>query len=298
MFKRTFWLVVLVVALTSPQLHAQSPFGLNANAKDGEIGLTAGVTGYQGDLAEQAISLDHAFGGGGLFFRYHMNKRHALRFFGNIMVINGEDSKINTEEGQLARSVPFRNQMTELGVTYQFNLLPFIGGVPRYAFGPYLFAGAAYLAHNPEGELFDTWYELEPIQTEGAGYNTNTFAIPYGVGINYSLGRSLINIGVELSHRFTFTDRLDDVSDTHSEALTELASGSGRLGGAVKRQLILSAPSVLEDYPQASQLSDIPDEAVREAARQKAGNPRGNPERNDAYWYLGFTVSKSIRRMF
>jgi hypothetical protein len=35
-----------------------------------------------------------------------------------------------------------------------------------------------------------------------------------------------------------------------------------------------------------------------EAAQELEGGFRGNPDRNDAYWYFGVTVSKSVRRIF
>lgn len=272
--------------------------GAQVRAQDGEYGITAGFAGYQGDIAEQAIGFGDAIGGGGLFFRYHFNERNAIRVNANYILISGDDTEADDRFRQVDRAITFRNQIIEVGANYQFNILPFVAGSPRYRFAPYLFAGAAFVSHNPQGVLFEEWYDLAPLATEGEEYSTSTFAIPYGIGANFSLGRNLVNVGVELSHRFTFTDYLDDVSDSYSNQLDELASGTGDLNPDVKRQLLLSVPSVLTAYPNAQSIDDIPDEIVRDAASNAAGKVRGNPDRNDGYWYLGFTVSKSIRRMF
>ena len=59
--------------------------------------------------------------------------------------------------------------------------------------------------------------------TEGQGdsaypdrkpYNTMGFCIPFGVGVKYAINDRM-NIGLEITHRFTTTDYLDDVSKTY-----------------------------------------------------------------------------------
>src|SRR5690606_37174771 len=65
-------------------------------------------------------------------------------------------------------------------------------------------------------------YRLKPIGTEGQTnnafkdrrYYNFSISIPVGVGFKYWV-KPRLNLGIELSNRFTFTDYLDDVSKTY-----------------------------------------------------------------------------------
>lgn len=62
---------------------------------------------------------------------------------------------------------------------------------------------------------------LKPLSTEGQGfpggaepYSNFGIAIPFGFGMRKSINRTL-GIKLELTHRFTFTDYIDDVSTVY-----------------------------------------------------------------------------------
>jgi hypothetical protein len=82
-------------------------------------------------------------------------------------------------------------------------------GIGAFTYDPYAFT-------NGQKEF------LRPLGTEGqlAGYqgrkpyNTLAMCIPIGVGIKYNLSEK-INFSIEVAHRFTTTDYLDDVSTTY-----------------------------------------------------------------------------------
>ena len=267
-----------------------------AHAQDADYGASLGFTGYQGDVAQQDVEFGDAAGGGGLFLRYHFTPQHAIRASANYFLITGDDTEKSEDFRRIDRAVTFRNSIIEFGVNYQYNILPFSAGSKRANAAPYVFLGISGISHSPQGQLYEEWYDLPDLQTEGEEYNTFSLAIPYGVGFTYSLGRNLINIGVEFGHRFTFTDYLDDVSDTYNTNLAgELSSP---LSTEEKQRALLAVPSVTVAFPNAESVDDIPEEIIRQAVANRAGDIRGNPDRNDAYWYLGFTVSKSIRRIF
>ncbi len=78
-------------------------------------------------------------------------------------------------------------------------------------------------SYDPYAYLNKQKIFLRSLATEGQGsaaypdrkpYNTMAFAFPLGVGVKYAIN-DRINVGAEVTHRFTTTDYLDDVSTTY-----------------------------------------------------------------------------------
>ena len=82
---------------------------------------------------------------------------------------------------------------------------------------------------NPMGEYFDnathtsSWVPLRPLRLEGLGmaeypdskpYSMNQMEITMGFGFKYWIKENMY-IGLEVLHRQTFTDYIDDVSKTY-----------------------------------------------------------------------------------
>ncbi len=81
-------------------------------------------------------------------------------------------------------------------------------------------AGLAYYHFNPQASLNSKWIDLQPLHTEGQGfeeYPTRTnyklyqFNFPVGVGFRYEV-TSNFNFRLEGLFRISNTDYLDDVS--------------------------------------------------------------------------------------
>ena len=95
-------------------------------------------------------------------------------------------------------------------------------------FRPYGLAGFGIFKFNPKGEYFDasgrsSWVPLAPLHTEGQGfdeypdrkpYKLFSFEMPLGAGFKYYFAENKY-IGMELVHRKSFTDYVDDVSTTY-----------------------------------------------------------------------------------
>ena len=81
----------------------------------------------------------------------------------------------------------------------------------------------------------------------------------------------LWNVGVYVSQNKTFTDMLDDVGGKYPD-FTKLDGGVNGL---------------------AAKLSDRGPEIG--SAPRTAGGLRGNPDENDAYMWIGFTISRTLR---
>ena len=117
----------------------------------------------------------------------------------------------------------------------EFNYSSYQIGNTKDRFTGYLFAGLSLYSHMPEAEIDGIWYELQPMGTEGQGttgrwakrYATTGFAIPFGFGFKWNLGRfSALNI--EWGMRRTWTDHLDDVAGYYA-SLAVLEEEAGPL---------------------------------------------------------------------
>ena len=112
--------------------------------------------------------------------------------------------------------------------------------------------------------------------TEGQGldgynkefYNLNIISIPFGAGVKYALNPS-ITLALEFGPRKTFTDYLDDVSDTYA-SYRDLAQARGTL---------------------AANLADRAQEITGGEPEERRGAARGNPKFKDWYFIGNFTIS-------
>ena len=129
-----------------------------------------------------------------------------------------------------------------------------------------------YIHFNPQNLLDDTWYDLQPLGTEGQGtsvggepYKLDVMSVPHGVGFKFALTDKL-DLGVEWGLRRTYTDHLDDVSGTYVDN-TFLATETGPLTAA------LADPSVLRE------------------TGINSGRSRGDSYTRDWYQYTGVSLS-------
>jgi hypothetical protein len=127
-------------------------------------------------------------------------------------------------EYQKRRNLSFNTNIFELALQGDFNFFRFEPGNPNYAFTPYVTLGIGMFSYDPYAYLDGQKHFLRPLGTEGQGsslyperqpYNNVAFCFPIGMGIKYNL-RNNINVSFEISHRFTGTDYLDDVSTTYA----------------------------------------------------------------------------------
>lgn len=161
--------------------------------------------------------------GAGLIYRYKAGVRIDL----NAGTLYASDNILKDDPSEARmrylRNLHFRSTVLELLVVTEWFPLAmlFAGGhegVPRFA--PYVMGGAGLFYFNPQADLNGIWIDLRPLRTEGQGFpeypDRKPYALtqvnfPLGVGLKYELS-ALFNLKLEILHRITNTDYLDDVS--------------------------------------------------------------------------------------
>jgi hypothetical protein len=146
--------------------------------------------------------------------------------FGNVTAYDSILKKfkdIPTNSGRYYRNLNFRSRLSEIAIVaelHPLNLLDFFYEHPP-VWSPYILAGVGRFSFDPEAYYQGKWIRLHPLKLEGQGfaeyrdravYRLNATTYPMGVGIRYEASQ-LVIARLEINHRFTSTDYLDDVSE-------------------------------------------------------------------------------------
>jgi hypothetical protein len=240
-------------------------------AQDWEAGGWIGSSHYIGDLNPE-INFTQPALAAGIILRYNFNKRLAVKIGGNYGNISGSDAQ-SDDVFQRNRNLSFRSELLEGNVNFEFNFMRYVHGSKDERFTPYVFVGASLFNFNPEAQYNGTWYELQPLGTEGQfrgdEYSLTQVALNYGGGFKFDLDfRWSMNIFV--SSRRLFTDYLDDVSTVYADK-DDLEEAREEIS------LILS------------------DRTLNESG--DFGNQRGNAQNNDAYSFFGIGLVYNFARI-
>lgn len=209
-----FFVVVVFSSLTS---QAQQPI-----IQEGEFGLGIGAAHYFGDLNTRA-RLNRPKIAAGIFFRKNFGNYIAARIVANYAQLGYSDIYNTHNEFMLKRNLSFNTNVWELSLRGDFNFFRFLPGDPEFNFTPYVSLGIGAFSYDPYAYLQGQKYFLRPLGTEGQGsslypdrkpYSSMAICFPVGVGVKYAFNERF-NIGLEITHRFTSTDYLDDVSKTY-----------------------------------------------------------------------------------
>jgi opacity protein-like surface antigen len=128
----------------------------------------------------------------------------------------------NATKGRYYRNLNFRSNISEFAIIAEFHplmLQDFVDKEPPL-FSPYILAGIGRFNFNPQTYYQGQWIDVRPLRLEGQGfaeykdrtmYHISATSFPVGLGVRYEVNEGLV-ARLELSHRFTSTDYLDDVS--------------------------------------------------------------------------------------
>jgi hypothetical protein len=215
------------------------------------IGMNFGMTDLWGDVGTKGL-VDHYSNGkyfksphfmGGLFGRFTPHPSVAFRLGVNYGTLYATDAW-NEKKAKSAKSVEddayqryLRNQDIKSNVwegTFQFELMPFRNNSESRSamrrFQPYITLGIGVFHYKPYSTFIDRttrsekWVSVADLHLEGEGFENSKatatyaqktklwqFCIPMGLGVRYDINREL-SVGLEYLYRYTFHDRLDNVS--------------------------------------------------------------------------------------
>ena len=213
-------LLVLIISV-SIAINANAQAQHNEYVQKGEFGITLGVAHYFGDLNTRA-AINRPKPALGAFFRKQFGNYVGVRLSAHYAQLGYSDI-YSKNEYQKTRNLSFNTNIWEVALQGDFNFFKFIPNDPDYAFTPYITLGVGVFTYDPYAYTNGQKEFLRPLGTEGqlvgylgrTPYNTLSLCIPLGVGIKYNISEKF-NFSIEVAHRFTGTDYLDDVSTTYA----------------------------------------------------------------------------------
>ncbi len=209
--------LIMAIFLYPAYGHSQEPI-----VQEGEFGIGIGAGHYFGDLNTRA-RLNRPKIAAGVFFRKNFGNYVAARVAASFAQLGYSDIYNTQNEFMHERNLSFNTNVWELSLRGDFNFFRFLPGDPEFNFTPYVSLGIGVFSYDPYAYLQGKKYYLRPLGTEGQGsslypnrkpYGSMALCVPVGVGVKYAIN-ARYNIGFEITHRFTTTDYLDDVSKTY-----------------------------------------------------------------------------------
>jgi len=216
---------------------------MESTVLEGEFGITAGAAHYFGDLNPD-MHFNRPKIAAGIFFRRQFGNYVALRISAHFAELGYSDVYNTQNEFEHRRNLSFNTQILELALQGDFNFFKFVPGDARYRFTPYITFGVGTFSYDPYTYYQGQKVYLRPLGTEGQGsaaypdrkpYGNMAVCFPLGVGVKYNLNPKM-NLGFEITYRFTTTDYLDDVSKTYvgADKFPNLPNGNASLAGLLQ----------------------------------------------------------------
>ncbi len=279
-------------------------FGIGATGFLGDLG---GANAYGTDYSPIDMELTLTRPVLSVGMKYQISNWSKLRgnfAFGQV----AGDDKLTKEKFRNNRNLHFKSPIAELSFLYEFYFqrervglkynIRQSKGFKWKNFASYGFTGFATIFFNPRAQYNGQWYALQPLGTEGQGmigfpkkYSRINFAIPVGVGVQYSLNR-LWKVGMEFGYRKTFTDYIDDVSGHYADHST-LAKFYEENG--IRPDLAnIADPNLKSSITTGYDESGLYFQGITADTKDVLPYPlRGQPQK-DAYLFASFTVIYKI----
>jgi hypothetical protein len=235
--------MVLIAVLS---LFSRTAFSQSISSGNGkyEFGVGVGPLFFLGDLGGNSgkgttfikdVNLPLTKLSKGLFANVYPAEWLGFRIAINHGILEGDDSKIQSkgegaEQYRKDRNLKFQSSMLEAYVATEIYPTVFLEQYDglQGKLRPYGVVGVGMMKFNPKGQYYDAngnaqWVALQPLRLEGQGmkeyaqrkeYKLTTMELPMGFGAKYYI-RENMYVGMEVLHRITFTDYIDDVSTTY-----------------------------------------------------------------------------------
>jgi Domain of unknown function (DUF6089) len=216
---KIFALLFVVVIASASRLTAQEAY-----VQEGEFGVGIGAAHYFGDLNTRA-RLNRLKPAATIFFRKNFGNYISARIGASFAQVGYSDVYNTHNEYMYRRNLSFNTNIWELALQGDFNFFRFMPGDAAYNFTPYVTLGVGAFSYDPFAYLKGEKVYLRSLGTEGQGstlyperkqYSTMAICFPIGVGIKYAINER-VNIAIEILHRISTTDYMDDVSKTYPD---------------------------------------------------------------------------------
>ena len=264
-----------------------------------EAGITAGPSNFLGDLGgkygkgttflkDNNIQMTKFMMGA--YFAYHPSEWLGFRLAANFGSIEGDDAIIKgkggLEESRKTRNSNFKSKIQEVFLVAEFYPTVFFEYEPSDIFHklrPYGLIGVGGFHFKPMGTDLSNgnWVSLRELHTEGQGfaefpdrkeYKLTQVNVPMGVGVKYFASET-VSLSLEVIHRVTFTDYIDDVSTNYIDPALFYNYLTPAQASLAQRMANKSDPSglgVIDGFG--------------------PGDKRGTPTNNDGYFSVGIKV--------
>ncbi|MEP6927072.1 MAG: DUF6089 family protein [Ginsengibacter sp.] len=223
---KKFFVILIVPIAFCIKAHAQFE-----SIQEGEYGVTIGAAHYFGDLNNRA-AVNRPKIALGAFFRKQFGNYTALRLAAHFAQL-GYSDQYSQNEFQRRRNLSFNTNIFEFAIRGDFNFFKFIPTDINHNFTPYATLGVGIFSYDPYAFYNGEKNFLRPLNTEGEtfyqkrkAYGPMAICVPIGFGVKYAVTEK-VNVSFEVSHRFTTTDYLDDVSKTYVGIDKFTSTGSG-----------------------------------------------------------------------
>ncbi len=184
-----------------------------------ELGLSGGGLMYMGDVSPGRLPVPgEVQPGAGLSLRRRLGTAFALRGSFLAGYLGGSDARIDDSDIRKVRHIGFRSRIMEAGLMLEWE--PFAGRrYPgpfqfRKIVSPYVFAGGAWFANDPEMDYSampaeGIWGRVRKDQT--TDFPRQGFTLPMGGGVHIDLNKRSV-LSMEMAARPALHDFLDGVS--------------------------------------------------------------------------------------
>ncbi len=280
-------ILLMLIVFVSTSFGQRSKKYKRHSGPNQEIGLSLGVSNYNGDLAWKGNipifteSNPAAFRpAGGLFYRNNFTNFTSFKASFGIGELFGDDSQTNGDPARINRNLHFRSIVADVALMLEWNIAPYRIGDKKKMFTPFIGIGVAGFYFNPQAQLNGRWVDLQPLGTEGQGilpgtkkYSLFQFAIPASIGVKANITRK-IALSLDIQYRYTFTDYIDDVSSFtyvdpeifYNNYISAIASDADALSYR----------------------------AIDTSLSPRALDQRGSPDANDHFYYVLLSISYKI----
>lgn len=162
-----------------------------AGQRNADYGIFGGVSSYIGDINPSRLMYD-PLPAAGIFYRYNLHPRHALRADIFVGGIRGNDLDFDNAF-QRTRAASFSGITGEIAVQFEFNFLPYTTEGRLWDWTPYFAAGIGAAFIN------STEFSVQPVIPFSGGFKVNIYK----------------NMGLEVEYGFrkSFYDNFDGLKD-------------------------------------------------------------------------------------